>query len=87
MTITDDVEMFCKHGCVKCSKLASFLKAEGILVVKRAIDVEPDAETEALMLGIFAAPALKKGDKVLRVKDLFNGNVIQKDNIVKFVQD
>lgn len=79
--------MFCKHACAKCSKLADFLSKEGVAFVDCAIDVNPDAETEALMLGIFAAPALKKGDKVLGIKDLFNGNQIQKDTIRNFVRD
>jgi glutaredoxin len=87
MTITTDLEIFCKHDCVKCSKLADFLHSAGITFVQRDIDAEPDVETEALMLGIFAAPALKKGDNVMRVKDLFRGNQMQKDAIMNFVQN
>jgi hypothetical protein len=79
--------MFCKHNCARCSKLAEFLNKEGISFVRRTIDADPDAETEALMLGIFAAPALKKRDKVLGSKELFNGSQMQKDRIRSFVQD
>ena len=87
MTSTDGVEMFCKDDCERCARLADFLTSEGIAFVKRSIDAEPDVQTEALMLGIFSIPALKKGDNILRFKDIFDGSLMDKEKIMGFVQD
>lgn len=87
MTSADDVEMFCKDDCERCAKLAGFLTSEGITVVKRSIDAEPDLQTEALMLGIFSIPALKKGDNLLLFRDMFDEGRMDTDKILNFVRD
>lgn len=80
------LELFSTTQCPKCVKLTEFLAGLGIEPVKRVIDVDPEAETDALMLNIFSAPALKKGDKVLRTKDLFTKDAINEDTVRQFVK-
>jgi glutaredoxin len=66
-----NIEIFTTSECPKCVKLMEFLKAGNIDYDKRMIDSDPDAETDALMLNIIAAPALKVGGVVLKAKDIF----------------
>ncbi|MHA1793020.1 MAG: glutaredoxin family protein [Promethearchaeota archaeon] len=82
----ESLELFSTSQCPKCRKLAKYLESKDIHFVKRVIDEDPEAETDALMLNIFAAPALKKGDKLLRVKDLFpDGEELNEDKVNNFV--
>lgn len=74
MHMTEKIEIFATKECPKCVKLAIYLDSKGVGYVKRVIDEDPEAETDALMFNIFSAPALKKGDKLLRVKDMFDGD-------------
>jgi glutaredoxin len=69
--MTNILELFSTTECPKCTKLGEYLTKMGIQYTKRLIDADPEAETDALMLNIIAAPALKKGSVVLRTKDLF----------------
>ena len=78
-------ELFSTTQCPKCVKLTQFLATLGIEPVKRIIDADPEAETDALMLNIFSAPALKKGDKVLKTKDLFSKDEINEDRVRQFI--
>jgi hypothetical protein len=43
------------------------LDALGIPYVKKAIDLDPEAQTDALMLRITRVPAVVVGEQVLRV--------------------
>ena len=79
------LELFSTTQCPKCVKLLEYLETIGTDVVKRVIDADPEAETDALMLNIFSAPALKKGDRVLRTKDLFTKDAINEDKVKEFV--
>lgn len=81
-----ELELFSTSQCPKCVKLAEYLDNAGVEFVKRVIDTDPEAETDALMFNIFAAPALRKGDEILRVKDLFNKDELQEKNINNFVK-
>jgi len=80
------IEIFTTKECPKCVKLVAFLEAENMDYEKRMIDSDPDAETDALMLNIIAAPALKVGGVVLRTKDIFTkeGEISEKTkNLLK----
>nr|MDO8109583.1 glutaredoxin domain-containing protein [Candidatus Sigynarchaeota archaeon] len=81
------IEIFTKTDCSKCTKLTDFLNKMGVQFVKRNIDVDPEAETDARMLNILGAPALRKGNKLLRVKDIFFKEQIIEDKIKSFVQN
>jgi len=83
----NDLVLFSTKECPKCTKLSEYLSKMGIKYVKRMIDSDPDAETDALMHNIFAAPALIKGDSVLRAKDLFMNNNIVEEKLKHFVSN
>ncbi len=85
--MTNIVELFSTTVCPKCSKLSEYLNKMGIKYVKRLIDTDPEAETDACMLNICAAPALRIGDKVLRAKDLFIQDQIIEEKLKHFVQN
>jgi hypothetical protein len=78
-------ELFATSTCTRCPELEKYLKYIRIKVVKRVIDKDPEAETDAIMLGIRSAPALRLGDLVLPSKEIFgpNGEFYQK-NVFKF---
>lgn len=56
-----------------------------VTFTKRVIDEDPEAETDALMLNIFSAPALKKEDKILRVKDMFDKEEVIEAKVKEFI--
>ncbi len=85
--MTNNLELFSTRECPKCSKLGEYLTKMGIQYTKRLIDADPEAETDALMLNIVAAPALKKGSVVLRTKDLFMKDQINEDKLRSFVSN
>jgi glutaredoxin len=84
--MSESIELFSTTECPKCAKLSEYLSDLGIEYVKRVIDVDPEAETDALMLNIFSAPALRKGDTVLKTKDLFAKDKLLEDNVRTLVQ-
>jgi glutaredoxin len=87
MYMTNNLELFSTKECPKCTKLGEYLNKIGIQYTKRMIDVDPEAETDALMLNICSAPALKKGNLVLRTKDLFNKDQIMEEQLRKLVSN
>lgn len=68
------LEVFTTSSCTRCPKLVEYLENNNVDFIKRIIDEDPDAETDAIMNGILSAPALKKGDIILRVKQIFDAN-------------
>jgi glutaredoxin len=85
--MTNILELFSTTECPKCTKLGEYLTKMGVKYTKRLIDADPEAETDALMLNIIAAPALKKGSLVLRTKDLFVKDQIIEDKLRSFVSN
>ncbi len=85
--MANTLELFSTTECPKCSKLGEYLNKMGIQYTKRLIDTDPEAETDALMLNINSAPALKRGGVVLRTKDLFFKEQINEENLRKFVSN
>ncbi|MHA1682078.1 MAG: glutaredoxin family protein [Promethearchaeota archaeon] len=80
------IELFATAECPKCEKLKKMLGTLGAEFVVRNISEDPEAETDALMLNIFAAPALKKseGGELLRVKDIFPGGKLDEKKVKEF---
>ena len=85
--MTNDLVLFSTKECPKCMKLSDYLTSMGIKYVKRVIDSDPEAETDALMNNIFSAPALKKGDSVLRTKEIFDRGQIVEDKLKQFISN
>jgi hypothetical protein len=52
------------------------LDAKGIKYEKRVIDIDPLAETDALMYNILSAPALRVNEKVFNSKQLFTDHAL-----------
>ncbi len=69
-----DLIIYTTSTCKRCVKLSEFLGKLGIPHSKVIIDEDGDAEAEALMLGISAVPALKKGDAILKPRDIFTSD-------------
>ena len=84
--MTANLELFSTSQCPKCEKLKKYLKSIGVEYVPRVIDEDPEAETDALMHNIFAAPALKKGDVILRVNKLFPDGNLNEEIISEFLE-
>lgn len=80
------LELFSTSECQKCNKLAEYLSANNITFVKRVIDQDPNAETDAVRLHILSAPALRRGKDVLRTKDMFDSDGIAERNVKAFVE-
>ncbi|MHA1369679.1 MAG: glutaredoxin family protein [Promethearchaeota archaeon] len=81
----DKIELFSTSICPRCMKVAKLLDSIGIEYTKRVIDKDPEAETDAMMFNIFSAPALKKGNELLRSKDIFEKDEMIEDKIKEFV--
>nr|MDO8088721.1 glutaredoxin domain-containing protein [Candidatus Sigynarchaeum springense] len=69
--MNEDLVMYTTSTCKRCGKLSDFLAKLGIQHSKIIIDKNGDDEAQALMLGICAFPTLKKGDALLRPRDIF----------------
>jgi glutaredoxin len=59
--------LYTTSTCPECERAAHVLDALGIPYVKKAIDLDPEAQTDALMLRITKVPAVAVGEQVLRV--------------------
>jgi glutaredoxin len=84
--MSGDILIYTTSTCKKCAKLSDFLLRLGIRHLKVVIDKDGDAEAEALMLGISAVPALKKGDAILKPRDIFTtDDQIQEGKLKQFL--
>lgn len=83
--MTPTFELFSTSTCVRCPKLEKYLKYIRINFVKRLIDKDPEAATDALLFDIRSAPALRFDNLILQSKDIFgpNGEFYQQ-NVFKF---
>ncbi len=63
----EQVTLYTTSSCPECERAARVLDALGIRYIKRAIDLDPEAQTDALMLKIVKVPAVEIGGRVLRV--------------------
>jgi len=61
------LELFTTSTCTKCAVLEQKLAAAGINFVKRVIDLDPEAETDAIMLGIRQVPALLDNKRLVSI--------------------
>lgn len=76
MIMPASVEVFSTSECPKCLELIRYLESRGITYTKRVIDQDPIAETDALMLNICSAPALRVNDDVYHQKALMTSGVL-----------
>ena len=76
-----EIKVYATTECPKCVKLAEFMDDQEIRYKKCLVDVDPDAETEAIMLNIWSAPGLKIGEEIFRTKQIFTENGEIFDNV------
>jgi hypothetical protein len=62
----------------------TYLEKIGVNVSKRLID-DPEIKTEALLLKILSVPALVINSKVLKQKEIFEGERLNEKNILSFI--
>ena len=78
------LEIFEENVCPNCKKLKTFLEEKRLTYIPLNIQENPDHKVEALMNNIFALPALRIGEDILRAKDMisetgeFLGNTVLK---------
>ena len=71
-------------GCPNCKRLKAFLTEQGISFLTLNIKKNPDHKVEALVNNIFALPAMRITNDILRAKDMisetgeFLGNAVLK---------
>lgn len=80
------LKMFVETNCPSCKALKSFLGSNSVKYVELNID-NPELKVDALMLNIYAVPALVIENKVLRASEMFDSsNSLKKDQVLKFVE-
>ncbi len=82
------IEVFEENVCPNCKKLKTFLEEKGLSYSPLNIQENPDHKVEALMNNIFALPAMRIGDDILRAKDMISdtGEFLG-DTVLKFVNE
>ena len=66
--MTEPLVLYATSACPECERAARILGSLGIPFTKRLIDVDPEAQADALMLNIVRVPAVVVGERVLRGK-------------------
>ncbi|MFX1519648.1 MAG: glutaredoxin family protein [Promethearchaeota archaeon] len=82
------IEIFEENVCPNCKKLKAFLDEKGISYAKLNIQENQDNKVEALMNNIFALPALRIAEDILRAKDMISdtGEFLG-DIVLKFINE
>jgi glutaredoxin len=82
------IEIFEENVCPNCKKLKAFLEENGLPYVKLNIQQNPDHKVEALINDIFALPALRISNDILRAEDMIseNGEFLG-DVVLKFINE
>jgi glutaredoxin len=82
------IEVFEENVCPNCKKLKAFLEEKALSYSPLNIQENPDHKVEALMNNIFALPAMRIGDDILRAKDMISdtGEFLG-DAVLKFVNE
>ncbi len=60
------VTLYTTSTCTECLRVIRILESLGIPFVKRVIDQDPEAQTDALMFKITRVPAIVVGETVIR---------------------
>jgi len=63
----EPVVLYAASTCPECERATRILASLGIPFTKRLVDVDPEAQADALMLNIVRVPAVAVGDTVIRV--------------------
>lgn len=73
--------------CPKCKRLRKFLESQGIEYEETDMQ-SPEAMTELRINGVFTinAPVLQVGAIFLTTKEMFDGNEIQEDAVLRLVK-
>jgi glutaredoxin len=66
MTGEVSVVLYTTSTCAECPRVAAILESLGIPFTKRVIDLDPEAQTDALMLKITSVLAIAIGDAGIR---------------------
>lgn len=82
------IEIFEENVCPNCKKLKAFLEEKGLSYNPLNIQENPDHKVEALMNNIFALPAMRIGEDILRAKDMISetGEFLG-DAVLKFINE
>jgi glutaredoxin len=79
------LKIFVETNCPSCKALKGFLSSRSIKYVEMNID-NPELKVDALMLSIYAVPALVIENRILRANEMFDSsNSLKKDQVLKFV--
>ncbi len=63
----EPVILYASSTCPECGRAARALDSLGIPYTTRLVDLDPEAQADALMLNIVRVPAIVVGDEVIRV--------------------
>jgi glutaredoxin len=73
------IELYTTKDCPRCMKVRAFFESNNIQYTEHVIDEDPEAQADALMLDIVAAPAVKIGKWILKPKAIFKDGELTKD--------
>ncbi|MCK5587981.1 MAG: hypothetical protein KAI34_04590 [Candidatus Lokiarchaeota archaeon] len=82
------IENFEENVCPNCKKLKAFLEEKGLNYTPLNIQENPDHKVEALVNNVFALPALRIGEDILRAKDMIEetGEFLG-DAVLRFINE
>jgi len=82
------IEIFEENVCPNCKKLKAFLEEKGLNYTPLNIQENPDHKVEALVNNVFALPALRIGEDILRAKDMIEetGEFLG-DAVLRFINE
>ncbi len=81
----DELELFTTSNCGNCDVLKNLLQGQGVSYIERVVDLDPIAETDALILEIYSVPVLRRGNALLRAGQIFRHNEIDEDAVRAFL--
>jgi len=79
------VEVFTTSTCTRCPLVKEYLDFCDVEYFEMIIDEDAEAETDAMMFGIYSVPCLKIGKKVLKEKEIFMNGQLQWKKIKDFL--
>jgi len=81
------IELYTTKECPRCVKVRAFFNDNNITFIERVIDGDCEAETDALMLNIFAVPTVKIGTWLLKPKAIFDGKGLMTETFKTVVHE
>ncbi len=80
------ITMYSTSTCPRCERVARLFDENDIAYKKRVIDIDPEAEADAIMFDIYSAPALESGGNVLLVDEMFDDDDMNAGTILSFAR-